>query len=716
MRFILLILSITLITCSASDTENLGPKMNRLKDETSPYLLQHAANPVDWYPWGEEAFEKAKSENKPIFLSIGYSSCHWCHVMEEESFEDDSVAKILNEKFVSVKVDREERPDVDNIYMTACQMMSGNCGWPLNLFLNLDLKPFFAGTYFPKESKFGRIGFIDLLERVDEQWNNQRDKIDEMSNSIGNAISSDFTSKETSFNKTLIDSTFEEFAQTYDSDYGGFGLRPKFPSPHNLSFLMNYYYTYNDSTALKMVVKTLTEMRKGGIFDQVGFGFHRYSTDNIWLLPHFEKMLYDQATLLRAYTEAYKLTGNPLFKQTAYEIVMYVQRDMTGENGEFFSAEDADAEGIEGKFYVWEKSDIERVLGSDAEEYIDVFNIYDKGNYKEEAAGHGAGGNIPHISEELDELAKRIGLNKERLFEKFEKMRVKLYEDREKRVHPFKDKKALTDWNAHFTASLAFAGRTFDDNDFRTLAENNIKFIEKYMIDGDNLSHSYLNGTANITAHLDDYAYLSKAYIELYFATLNPDYLLSAKKYTDLAIGKFHDSEKGGFYFSVAGKSDLIARTKELYDNAIPSGNSIMFENLIRISKLTGETEYYDMASKMIDSFSGLIEKAPSAFASIMNTAITAYNESFEVVIIGDNSKSTKRFMDELNKNYVPNMVFIYKEIGQEKSKIDEFAEYASYMYDLEGETTAYVCKNFACENPTNDINLMLEYLKIKKK
>ncbi|MDC1067845.1 thioredoxin domain-containing protein [Candidatus Kapabacteria bacterium] len=712
-KLLVFIFLFALLNCNAKDKKG-SSNLNKLKDEISPYLLQHADNPVEWYPWGEEAFEKARTENKPIFLSIGYSSCHWCHVMEHESFEDQDVADILNESFVSVKVDREERPDIDNIYMIACQMMSQNCGWPLNLFINHDLKPFFAGTYYPKEGRYGRMGFVDLLNRVKDQWANNREKIDESADAIGAAINSDQANSNGNFNEALIDEAYKAFSQNYDTENGGFGLRPKFPSPHNLRFLMRYYNSTGNEEALGMVTHTLLEMRKGGIYDQIGFGFHRYSTDNIWLLPHFEKMLYDQATLLKAYTEAYKITGNEIFKRTAYEIIEYVKRDMTGENGEFYSAEDADSEGIEGKFYVWESEEIKNILGTDAEKFIEIYNIYEKGNYREEAAGHGAGGNIPHTDFTRPEIAKILGVKESEIENEIEKMRVQLYNEREKRVHPFKDKKALTDWNAHFTTSLAYAARSFDDESILELALKNIDFIESSMhVDG-KLYHSYLNEKAANKSNLDDYAYLVNAYLEMYNATLDVSFLNKSIIFTNQAIDKYWDTTNGGFYFSDADSTDLIARTKDYYDNAIPSGNSIMLNNLIKIGKITGESKYLDYSEKMLNSISELVQKAPTAFAELFSGALLAFKESFEVVIIGNDNLS-KKMINELNKHYLPNMVLVYKENDESNSKISEIAEYSELMYMINGKSTVYVCKNFTCENPTNDIEKMLNYLNIKK-
>ena len=445
---------------------------NRLINELSPYLLQHAYNPVDWYPWGEEAFKKAELENKPIFLSIGYSTCHWCHVMERESFEDEEVASLMNEIFVSIKVDREERPDIDHVYMTACQLMTGNGGWPLSIVMTPNKKPFFSGTYFPKENRYGQIGFKDLIKNIHRLWNEKRIEIDENAEMISDYLNHPHHRKtEIELNEDILKRAYSYFDNKFDQLNGGFGDAPKFPTPHNLMFLLRYWKRFNESGALEMVVKTLRQMRKGGIYDHVGFGFHRYSTDKQWLVPHFEKMLYDQALLIYLYTEAYLASGASEFKTTVEDNIKYVLRDMTSlENGGgFYSAEDADSGGEEGKFYVWTKDEIFNALDkNEAEIFCDYYNITDKGNFLDESTRTLTGQNIPHIVSNSDEIINKYKIDPADFMRKIKETTNKLYAERNKRMHPLKDDKILTDWNGLMIAALSFAGRSL----------NNIKYIE----------------------------------------------------------------------------------------------------------------------------------------------------------------------------------------------------------------------------------------------
>ena len=421
--------------------------MNRLSKENSPYLLQHAGNPVDWFPWGSEAFTKAAEEDKPVFLSIGYSTCHWCHIMEKESFEDEEIAGMMNDAFVSIKVDREERPDIDGIYMQVCQMLTGSGGWPLTIIMTPDKKPFFAGTYFPKESRFGRPGMKELISRIKNIWLTKRDDINRSASEITEAVSRQIDSAPDELDKNIFEKAFAEFRERFDSEYGGFGSAPKFPSPHNLSFLVRYYKSYKDEDALMMAAKTLDEMRQGGIYDHIGFGFHRYSTDRQWLVPHFEKMLYDQALLTISYVEMYQATGKEIYKQTAEEILEYVLRDMTSPEGGFYSAEDADSEGEEGKFYLWTKDEFERTAGTDSGLLAGIFNVKPDGNYSDPLNEGNEPGNILHLKNSLTELSTEAGLSEEELKKKINEASKKLFKIREKRVHPYKDDKILTDWN-----------------------------------------------------------------------------------------------------------------------------------------------------------------------------------------------------------------------------------------------------------------------------
>jgi len=523
---------------------------NRLAEESSPYLLQHANNPVDWYPWGEKAFEKAQREDKPVLVSIGYATCHWCHVMAHESFEDEEIASLMNEVFVNIKVDREERPDIDNTYMLVCQMMTGSGGWPLNVFLTPDKKPFYAATYIPRQGRHGRPGMRELIPWISKLWQNERKKITASSNEIITAFqkSTSFESGDRLSVETL-DEAYNQYKQQFDEAHGGFGTSPKFPSPHNLMLLLRYAKQNPESEALQMVEKTLTSMRRGGIFDHIGLGFHRYSTDQQWLLPHFEKMLYDQAMLMIVFSEAWQMTQNPLFKQTANEIAEYLNRKMRSKNGGFYSAEDADSEGEEGKFYVWKTSEIRELLPTaKAELAIEVFNLKDEGNYQDESTGRRTGKNIPHLKKSLAELADERDISEQKLADELEEIRKKLLAERQKRVHPLLDDKILTDWNGLVIAALAKAGRTFSNEQYTEQAKNCCQFIASQMFtDNNQLKHRYRNGDLAIDAHADDYTFLMWGLIELYNATFESTYLKKAIELQEQFIDNFWDVESGGF-------------------------------------------------------------------------------------------------------------------------------------------------------------------------
>lgn len=690
---------------------------NSLINETSPYLLQHAHNPVNWYPWSESAFELAKKEDKPIFLSIGYSTCHWCHVMEHESFENEEVANLMNQTFINIKVDREERPDIDNIYMTICQMLTGSGGWPLTIIMTPDKKPFFAGTYFPPTTRFGRIGMLDLIPKIDSVWINDKQTIienaDEISNALKNASS---PTSDGQFDTTIFSMAYDEFLNIYDEQFGGFGQKPKFPTPHQLNFLLRYYKNTGKDVALEMVENTLINMRMGGIFDHIGKGFHRYSTDRQWLLPHFEKMLYDQATLMSAYSETYLVTKDEFYLRTAKDILDYVVRDLRSKDGGFYSAEDADSEGLEGKFYVWEKSEIEKILGKDSDFFCNVFNIYPNGNYTEEAAGHGAGGNIPHLKKGINEIADEYKISEKDVLNKIELLRKKLFDVREKRVHPFKDDKILTDWNSLFISSIV---KLYDcNNDANTFqyaidAEN---FIYKNLFKNNELYHVYGKNGASIIANLDDYAFYIQSLIDLYQATFNIDYLKRAITLTDKTLVEFYSLVDKAFYFTSSNAEELLVRKIEVYDGAIASGNSIMILNLLKLSKITANEKYANIANDMINSFSNLSRRSPTSFTQYLVACDFAYSQSYEIVIVGDKLKNEKikNTLKEIRSNFIPNKVLVWKE-DKENTEIEKIAEYSKMMYSINNLPTIYVCKNFMCENPTNDMDLVRKYLNLKK-
>ncbi|MBL1215100.1 MAG: thioredoxin domain-containing protein [Ignavibacteriae bacterium] len=693
-------------------------KPNRLINEKSPYLLQHAYNPVDWYPWGEEAFEKARAEDKPIFLSIGYSTCHWCHVMEHESFEDSAVAELMNEVFVSVKVDREERPDIDNIYMTVCQMMTGGGGWPLSVVLTPDKRPFFAGTYFPKESRFGRIGFIDLIKQLDNAWKNKRTEINSSAEQITSHLSNAFDNERGSeLSPSILSKTFDEFYNRFDKQYGGFSNAPKFPSPQNFLFLLRYWKKTGEKSALEMVEKTLTEMRQGGIYDHLGFGFHRYSTDEKWLVPHFEKMLYDQAMLAMAFIECYQATGKEKFKTTAEEIFKYIARDMTSPHGGFYSAEDADSEGEEGKFYVWSNSEIEEILNDDdAELFLNFFNFTEEGNFIDEVKKSKTGTNIPHLTKSIEEYADELKNYPAELTDRISAIREKLFSAREKRVHPYKDDKILTDWNGLMIAALAMSGRVLGNYTYTNSAEKSVEFIFNNLVNPDGtLLHRFREGESGLTASIDDYAFLTWGLLELYESTFKTDYLIKAISLTKIVTDKFWDEKQGGFFFTPDDGENLIVRTKEYYDSAIPSGNSVALMNLLKLSKLTGDSKYEELASELTLSISSQVEKAPSAFTQFLSGYIFAVGPSNEIIIVsGDNKSDTKEMLTELNKNFHPNKVVVL--LSASDKELKNIASFTENYSAVNNKATAYVCQNYVCNLPTNDPKEMMRQLEDKNK
>jgi uncharacterized protein YyaL (SSP411 family) len=719
LMFLISVVSFTIFGQEKETDKNMSEEKfrNKLAEEESPYLLQHADNPVDWYPWGEEAFEKAEKEDKPIFLSIGYSTCHWCHVMEHESFEDPEVAKLMNDTFVSIKVDREERPDIDNIYMTVCQMMTGGGGWPLTVVMTPDKRPFFAGTYFPKESRFGRIGFKDLIKNIDSAWQNKRQQIEESANNITETLEDAVgVTPGGEADKSILDTAFTWFEDRYDKINGGFGSSPKFPTPHNMLFLLRYWNRTGDQKALEMVEHKLIAMRMGGIYDHLGFGFHRYSTDKEWLLPHFEKMLYDQAMLALAYLETYQATGKNEYKQTAEEIFTYVLRDMTDKSGGFYSAEDADSEGEEGKFYVWEKKEIIDILGEeDGNVFCKVFNVTDDGNFMEEASGERKTTNILHLRTSYSSMADKLGLSEDELINKIEESRKKLFEAREKRVHPFKDDKILTDWNGLMITAFAKGAKVLNSEEYLSAADNAVNFVLKNMTDEKGrLYHRFRNGDAGIDAKIDDYAFLIWGLIELYEANFNPTYLQRALELNNILTEHFWDEERGAYFFTSDFGEKLLVRQKDILDSAIPSGNSVQMLNLLRLGRITANTKLEEMANKLMEAFTGQINKMPSAFTQLLSAYDFGLGPSYEVVIVGDSGDNlTKEFTNKLFSNYIPNKIVIVVS-SDNKEETTKIAGYISDYEMINSEPTVFVCQNYVCNLPTNDPGKMLELLNKK--
>jgi uncharacterized protein YyaL (SSP411 family) len=689
---------------------------NHLINETSPYLRQHVHNPVDWYPWGPEAFEKAQREDKPIFLSIGYSTCHWCHVMAHESFEHPEVARLMNETFVSIKVDREERPDIDNVYMSACQVMTGSGGWPLSIIMTPDKKPFFAATYIPREGRFGLIGMMELIPHIKELWTTRRGEALSLSNEIATVLqktSQDISGEE--LDEATLEFAYEQLAKRFDGRNAGFSSAPKFPTPHNLLFLLRYWKRSGNKAALDMVKKTLQAMRCGGIYDHVGFGFHRYSTDSQWLVPHFEKMLYDQAMLAMAYTEAYQATGEEDYGRTAREIFTYILRDMTAPEGGFCSAEDADSEGEEGKFYLWTQEEVRQALGNneEADFVARVFNIEKDGNFAEQATGRRSGVNILHLRKTLGELAFDLNPSQQDLPEHLELIRQKLFAYREKRVHPMKDDKILTDWNGLMIAALAKGAQAFDEPEYTEAACRAADFILGNMRKPDGrLLHRYRDGQAGVEANLDDYAFLVWGLIELYEAIFDARHLEVALELTRDMVRHFWDEDGGGLYLTPDDGESLFVRRKEIYDGAIPSGNSVAMLNLLRLGRMTATSDLEEKAARIGIAFSGSVKQLPSAHTQLMVALNFGIGPCYEVVIAGKaQAEDTKAMVKALRTRFLPNKVLLLNPGERKSSKITKIAEFTKNQSSIDGRATAYVCMNYNCKLPTTDIDKMLQLL-----
>lgn len=689
---------------------------NRLALEKSPYLLQHAENPVDWYPWGNEAFEKARNEKKPVFLSIGYSTCHWCHVMEKESFEDPEVAGLMNEAFVSIKVDREERPDLDSIYMTAAQVMTGSGGWPLNMILTPEKKPFYAGTYIPKESRFGMIGMLELVPRIREVWLKRRDEVYISANQITSALKqTPRGERDEGLDEAVLKTVYQELLQRFDEDNGGFSRAPKFPTPHNILFLLRYWRRTGDENALNMAEKTLRKMRLGGIYDQIGYRFHRYSTDPKWLVPHFEKMLYDQAMLAMAYIEAFQATGKAEYESTAQEIFTYVLREMTAPEGGFYSGEDADSEGKEGKFYLWTEGEIRRILGKEeADLIVKVFNIERYGNFPEQGTEVRTGENILHLRKTFADLASELDMPERELLKRLDDAREELFAGRERRIHPQKDDKVLADWNGLMIAAFAKGARIFERAEYAEAAKKATDFILKNMQRPDGrLLHRYRDGDAAISAYLDDHAFLIWGLLELYETVFDARYIQAASEINTDLLKHFWDDKGGGFYFTPDDGEDHIVRKKEIYDGAVPSGNSVAMLNLLRLGRITANPGLEDRAAEIGRAFSTEVRKSPSAYTQLMVALDFVEGPSYEVVIAGNsNAEDTIAMLKALSKPFLPNKIVLFRPIEQEEPDIIHIAPFTRNQVAMEGKVTAYVCRNYSCQQPTTDINRMLELLR----
>jgi uncharacterized protein len=681
-----------------SSDERKSP--NNLINEKSPYLLQHALNPVNWYPWGQEAFQKAKKEDKPVFLSIGYATCHWCHVMAHESFEDPEVARFLNAHFVSIKVDREERPDIDKIYMSVCQAMTGSGGWPLSVFLTPEAKPFFAGTYFPKVNRMGMTGLMSLLNQIALMWHNERERLLKAGEEITSAIK-DHEVEKSGPTVTLdtLKKGHDQLARTFDPEWGGFGREPKFPTPHQLTFLLRWHLRSSNAQALAMVEKTLDAMRNGGIFDHIGFGFHRYSVDSRWLVPHFEKMLYDQAMLAMVYTEASQVTGKASFGRAAREIFTYVLRDMTDPEGGFYSAEDADSEGKEGLFYLWTPEEVKKILGEEPGElFCRFYHITVPGNFEE-------GYSIPHIPVGAENFIKKEGIGLEKLENTLEDCREKLFTAREKRVHPLKDDKIITSWNGLMIAALSKGSQVFGEKAYADAAANAAQFILKNLRTNDGrLLRRFRQKEALYPGYLDDYAFLVWGLIELYEATFDIIFLEEAVALNQAMLDIFWDDQHGGLYFTGKGNESLITQSKDLYDGALPSGNSVAALNFLRISRITGNSELEQKAEQLIQAFSKDITSSPIAYTQLLASVDFMFGPAREIVISGDPLlKDTQAMVKAVRKRFLPNKVVLLYPQGSEGQKLVALSPFVGNMVPTDKKPTAFVCEQYACKTPITD-------------
>jgi uncharacterized protein YyaL (SSP411 family) len=684
---------------------------NKLIDEKSPYLLQHAHNPVDWYPWGDEAFKKAEKKDKPIFLSIGYSTCHWCHVMERESFTDEELAKKLNEVFISIKVDREERPDIDAVYMRLCQLITGGGGWPLTVLMTPDKKPFYIDTYIPKDSRYGKTGLRKLIEEVNRLWETDREHIDAVAGNALQALYKSGPKAESEITEKILQKAFVNLTKSFDPTYGGFGYQPKFPIPHQLLFLLRYWHSTGEAKALEMAETTLRNIRMGGIYDHIAGGIHRYSTDNRWLVPHFEKMLYDQALMAMAYTEAYQATRDEFYKEAAEHILHFVLSELRHPEGGFYSALDAESEGEEGKFYLWTAKEIRDVLGKDATIFMKVYNVNEEGNFLDEATRRYNGKNILYMTKTSAELASETGLNELVLKEKLVESLTKLRAVREKRWRPSLDDKILASWNGLMISALSKAGSVFWEKLYLDSAKEAADFLSKNLTKHDGtLLRRYREGESIIHGFAEDYAYVSMGYISLYSSTFIPEYLETAVSTINNLLANFWDEDRGGFFNTSKNNDDVPVRLKESYDGALPSSNSVAVYNLFQLSRILDEPKMEDGAREAIAAFASQVEDSPESHCFLLLSLQQLYGNSSEVILAGEpQEKDTQNMINTINDSYRPFTILI--NVSEQNEALFKFAEHLSQYTKIEGKATAYVCKNRVCHQPTTDIKTMLSEL-----
>ena len=677
---------------------------NRLIHETSPYLLQHAHNPVDWYPWGEEALERAKREQKPILLSIGYSACHWCHVMERESFENEEIATIMNDLFVNIKVDREERPDLDEIYMNAVQVLTRHGGWPMTVFLTPDLKPFYGGTYYPPSDRYGRPGFPKVMYAVAEAFNEKNEQVLEQADQLTvqlNQMSNLVDPHEHELTEDLMTQAFQHYRSQFDSQYGGFGNAPKFPPSMGLPFLLRYWHHSGNANALAMVELTLQKMARGGLYDQLGGGFHRYSTDAHWLAPHFEKMLYDNAQLVVAYFEACQATQNPFYCDIATETLDYVLREMYDvEKGGFYSTQDADSEGVEGKFFVWEPSDVEDIIGEkNAEIFCEYYDITPQGNFE--------GENILHVLTPSDIFARKLRMEQDELEVLLADGKRKLFAEREKRIKPGLDDKILTSWNGIMIRGMAMGYQLTGKPEYLSACEKSAEFVLTTLSQNNGLLfRTYREGKSHLNAYLEDYSYFIAGLIALYEASFEPKWLSEAERLAHLMIDQFGDDAGDGFFFTGKAHESLIVQSKSAYDGATPSGASMAIHSLFRLAKHLDNSEFHDKGLETLKLYFHQLEVMPSGSGQLLCELAFLLSTPKEIAIIGKKEDAkTDAMLAALHSMYVPNKIVALSEPN------DAVLPLLANKVQIDDSTTAYVCENYVCQAPTTDVEEFVEML-----
>jgi hypothetical protein len=667
---------------------------NHLSTETSPYLLQHANNPVDWYTWNDEALSRAKKENKPIFLSIGYSACHWCHVMAHESFENEDIARFMNENYVNIKVDREERPDIDDIYQKVCQIATGQGGWPLSIFLTPDQKPFYVGTYFPVLDSYGRPGFGSILRQLSQAWKEKPRDIEKSANNFLDALNKTETIQTPAkLERILLDEAAMNLFQLGDFSNGGFGGAPKFPNAANVSFLFRYAKLTGLSKFQEFSLKTLKKMAKGGIFDQIGGGFHRYSTDAKWLVPHFEKMLYDNALIPVNYAEAYQITKDPFYLEILKKTLDFVAREMTSPEGGFYSAYDADSDGVEGKFYVWSKNEIKNILGDDSDIFCLYYDVTDGGNWE--------GQNILCNNINISTVAFNFGINEDKVREILDSCSKKLLDVRDKRVPPGLDDKILTSWNALMITAFAKGYRVTGDARYLGCAKNCVSFIENNLFVGGILCRTFKNGNAKIDGYLEDYSYFANSLLDVFEILPNTQYLDLAIRLGHYLIDHFWDEKTDSFYMTSDTHESLIVRPKSNYDLSLPSGNSVSCLVMLRLFHLTQEQKFLKIATKIMESQAQMAAENPFGFGFLLNTIFMYIQKPIEITMLNDADKEIKNYLE---KSFLPESIFVSITKPDQLEKLSKHTFFAGKNYDSK-KTNVFVCKDFTCSLPLQTID-----------